>query len=232
MTSEPTVEEIRERGHWLVTIRPAKHTSSRVPFEDLEPILNRVRVSLRGWDFPHISSRTPILYGTYHIAQSSRYQHHVEHWRFYDSGQFLHLAGFGEDWRDQSSLYPPPDPSWKPGASLGISDTLFRYTEVLELASRLAVTPAGESQMNVVVTANGLRDRHLFVDDPARAPLHADYSASGADFTDNRVIERTALVGEAWEIAIDYAYQLFLRFGWKADRDTLREAQSQLARSR
>jgi hypothetical protein len=41
----------------------------------------------------------------------------------YRSGQFAHLFGIFEDWRDQSALWPAPL-DWQPGRQLGIGNAI------------------------------------------------------------------------------------------------------------
>lgn len=226
----PILSEIKERGHWEVVIRPTVHDPERLPFEDLEAVLTRASVRLRGWDVPHVNWRHPIARAQTHIEQSTMFQHHAEFWRFYQSGQFIHLRGFGEDWRHQSGLYPPDRPDWRPGMRLGVTDTLWAFTEYFELASKLAVTPAGHDEMWVSITLHGLRNRELFVDDQNRAPFFEPYVASVEDFAVEQLLDRRTLVGESWPLAREAARQLFLRFGWNAGEGLLKDAQDGLRR--
>jgi hypothetical protein len=228
--TDPLVAEIRSRGHWEATIRPVAHQPDRVPYEDLEAVLARSRVSLRGWDVPHLNTREPIMRGQQHIDQSTRFQHHMERWRFTQSGQFFHLNGLSEDWRDQSGLHPPGSASWRPGERLGVTDALWTLTEYFELASRLALTPAGDDEMFISLTLHGLRNRALFVDDPNRVPFHEDYVASVDSFPILRTVDRTVLAAEAWPLALESGRELFLRFGWHPDASVLKSAQDGLRR--
>lgn len=226
--NDQIISDIRTRGHWLVVIRAAEYRTDRIAFEDLQPTLERSTVSMRGWNVPHINSRGNVKQAADHIFQSSSFQHHLEHWRFYQSGQFIQLAGMGEDWRDQSDLYPQARADWKPGEQIGITDTLWRYTELLELARRLSVTAAGDDPMFVSITATGLLDRRLSVDESKRMPLFPDCIASINEFKIERTIDRVVLIGEAPEIALDLAFNFFLRFNWTPNRDSLREVQTEL----
>ena len=104
--NDQIISDIRQRGHWLVVIRAAAYNADRIAFEDLQPTLERSIVNMRGWKVPHINSRGNVKQAANYIFQSSSYQHYLEHWRFYQSGQFIQLAGMKEDWRDQSGQYP------------------------------------------------------------------------------------------------------------------------------
>src|SRR5438552_1376329 len=108
-------EEIRKRGFWEVTIRPATFRERRIDnIMDLSDIVRRAAVSWRGWDFPHVDRREGAEIHEDFIAQPTRFEHLVEVWRLYQSGQFFHLSGISDDWRDRSSFWPAPE-GWQPG---------------------------------------------------------------------------------------------------------------------
>jgi hypothetical protein len=103
-------------------------------------------VRFRGWDFPHIDIHNPPQIGIDWVGQEIEWDHHLGSWRLYQSGLFLHVSGFWADWRDHSSFWPP-DTNWKPGALLGVADTLFVFTEIFEFAARLSLSEAGGDTM-------------------------------------------------------------------------------------
>ena len=103
--------------------------ADRVAYEALLPTVQRCVVQIRGWDFPHLSNQVEIERQADWIGQSSEWEHLLEAWRFYQSGQFVDLSGIWEDWRDQSSLHPAGG-DWRQGQTLGVGDALFRLTEI------------------------------------------------------------------------------------------------------
>jgi hypothetical protein len=100
------------------------------------------------------------------IEQATDWEHHVETWRLYQSGQFIHYAAFSDDWRDQSGLWPP-DGTWKAGMWLGIGATIYRFTEVFEFAARFAQTAAGDETMAIRIDTVGIAARQFYVDNPS-----------------------------------------------------------------
>src|SRR5438477_12026082 len=97
---------VLDHPHWRVNMRPLPFEPERIPslsagFE----LIQSTKLSLRGWDYPHLSHK-PHQRGTGKswIAAWSDFMNHVEYWRFYQSGQFLHLAAVREvepQWRAQ-----------------------------------------------------------------------------------------------------------------------------------
>jgi hypothetical protein len=213
-------EKIATRAHWAVRIRPADFVRDRIAFEDLEPILSRCAVMIRGWDVPHIDVNEVIERHEDFIAQSFDWEHHIETWRFYQSGQFVLRKGMRLAWRDQSDWF---DDSRIPDHDVvGIGDAVGHFFEVYELAARLAVTPAGGEEMVVEASARNLAGHRLFLDSPGRASLHQDYITHVQDFGDPVRLSREELVAREDELAMDAAEALLQRFGFSPSREILR----------
>lgn len=219
------LEKIRRRGYWQIVIRPAEFIEKRIhDIVLLYPILQKNYVSLRGWDFPHLDSHiSPQIYLD-SIGQELDWQHHISIWRFYQSGQLIYVANMPIDWRDQSSFWPA-DEQWKPGASLGVADTLYSFTEIFEFAARLALSDAGSERMCIDVTVGNLKGRALSVDDYRRVPLFRNYIASIEKFPQSFELSKSDLIANLRDIALKAANELFKRFGWHITIDALREWQ-------
>jgi len=164
------------------------------------------------------------------IGQEFEWQHYISSWRFYQSGQFTHISGMPVDWRDQSHFWPA-DEQWRPGAWLGVGDTIFTLTEVFEFAARLALSDAGDEQMHISVTVGNLRERLLYVDTQGRWPfIYRPYQASIEKFPYSVELTRSDLVAEPRDLALQAAIELFKRFGWDTTIDILRDWQSEMIR--
>lgn len=212
---------IKERGHWQVVIRPERHVGRRVDeIQVLFPLVESAAVEIRGWDFPHIDRTSQPHIDVDWVGQESAWQHHLEAWRLYMSGQFLDLAGFPSDWRDRSTVWPGGD-DWEPGRHLVVGEAVYKLTEIAEFAARLALTEVGDTPMRVSVCPTGLMGRELIILDPLKVPLMHSYTAHIERLPMTRIIDSEELVGHAAEIAISMARELFARFGWNPSEETL-----------
>src|SRR5207302_263360 len=115
---QTTLAKLRTRGYWHVVIRPTSFEERHISDSaDLFPIVEKNSVQLRGWDYPHIDIRRPPDRGSDWVGQECDWEHEIEVWRLYQSGQFVHDFALAGDWRDQSDFWPA-EPGWSPGAHL------------------------------------------------------------------------------------------------------------------
>ena len=224
------LSKVRFRGHWQVVIRPTAFKKDRVgEIGSLFPIVERCSVSLRGWDFPHIDRRKQPHIDVDWVGQEVDWEHHVELWRLYQSGQFVQVGGMWEDWRDQSGLWPP-ERTWKAGSGLGVLDATFRFIEIFEFAARLCQTEAGDERVRILVTLSSLKERTLFLESPNRIPLLGEYKAGINELPYEVELSRADLIAAPREHALEPTARLFERFGWNAGRDMLKGLQAELDR--
>ena len=81
----------------------------RVPYEQLDEIIPAVAVRMRGWPVPYANfDRRELLRGDDWVGQDvdAKNVSHYEAWRFFMSGQFLHLRAVSADSRTGSELTP------------------------------------------------------------------------------------------------------------------------------
>ena len=98
-------DEIRSRGYWSIVIHPTTYDVKRADLSELETIVNRTRVQLRGWDYPHFGERDAIKRRMRSITSSTDWQYYREIWRLYQSGQFVYVIGIHEDWLAYSRFH-------------------------------------------------------------------------------------------------------------------------------
>lgn len=226
--SSSVPEKIRTRGFWRFLIRPTVFEAERLPYSDLEDLIRRVAVRLRGWDFPHFE-KEGLIRGADFVGSETDWNHHVESWRFFQSGQFAFLGGMKLDWHDQSVLAQPRELP-NNGRVLGVVESLWTLTEVFELAARLATSRAGAEEMAVIIELGGIEGRQLFVDDWQRGEFFEHHKASVPSFEKEFVLERDQLIADPDDAAVSAAIEVFMRFGWRPDRETLRGSQAELRR--
>ena len=217
------LEKIKSRGYWQISIRPRSFNQNRVAdISMLLSLLSRCVVQIRGWDFPHIDQRSYPEFGNDWVGQESDWDYHKGIWRLYQSGQFVYLVGMAIDWREESNIWPA-DTVQKPMTLLGVGDTIFTFTEIMEFASQLAMTDAGDDAMHIDVKVVNIQGRFLYVDSPRRMPFTNPYRTSMTEFQYSKDISRSELLSSYKSNAIDASVQLFKRFGWNAQKEILQD---------
>ncbi|MFI7541387.1 hypothetical protein [Actinoplanes sp. NPDC049599] len=212
---------LKAKGHWRVAIRPLPFVESRLPPADLERVLAERQVQIRGWHVPHISNREPVINGTDWIGQESSFGYHVEAWRFFTSGQFALVRGFQQDWRESSPYQPWDSPLEISAKRIQVSAVLFFFTEVLELATRLSLSPAGSDRMNIRITTAGLAGRQLVVEDQRRAEFNQPYISGEDEVTFEKELSRDDLVANGAAIAVSASRKVFGAFGWRSENPAI-----------
>ena len=227
---ESLLDEIKSRGYWKVIIRPAEFRQDYIRnYLSLERIIEKCSVQLRGWAFPHLDKS--IGFKKLHdcIEQEVEWEFIREFWRLYQSGQFVHFCGIFFDWEDQSQLRPK-NSAWKQGEYLPVEDTLFRFTEIFEFASRYSLTEAGAEQMNIEIVLSGLQDRCLQLGYPRIGFVITKRKSNISEFSQNYPLARTELIAKSKEFALEASKELFARFGWDVTIEYLRGIQTEMGR--
>lgn len=221
------VKEIRERGHWDVVVRPTAFPEEPLRRDELFSFVERSRVSLRGWDFPHIDlNDTPIVEVDW-VGQLSDWEHHREIWRQYRSGQFVWIGGIPFEWRDRSNWWPPTK-GWAANQWLGVGDVIATFTEVAEFASKLSRHLVSSPSLTVNITLRKAAGRILLVDSVNRVPLMRAYRASADDIPIERRLSEADLVGDVRRHAAEMAKELFEFFSWRPQDGLLEDLQREI----
>lgn len=217
MNPEEIIKEIKKRGYWDITIRPTVFNKTRI--QNRQEALNIIResaVELRGWYYPHIrtSGRDPhnIAEG---IEQYVYWENHIEIWRLFLSGQFVHLLGLREDW-----LTPSQQPriafvqNQDVKNTLGVTGTLFTITEIFEFAKRLAVKGILGEEVAIYIVLNNTERRGLLVDSPGRLPFLSPKVCLDSKWEYSKVFGIPDLVQNYKDLAFAAAIDLFELFNW------------------
>lgn len=238
MTREPTTEslvaKIKSRGYWEVIIRPTRFEMERLSLSECSQIVQECRVSLRGWDYPHISRIPPHVGGVDYVESLTDWNGQKELWRMYQSGQFAHLFGCMEDWLAEAAavLGPSQYDHIKPGSVLSVLSTLYSVTEVYEFASRLAGKKLFDEAVFLSIILHGMRNRKLIMFDPGRS-LFRDYVCNSLDLPRDKTIPVDELLGRGHELALGHTIWILEHFNWfSAPKEILREDQKKLIERR
>lgn len=227
MTDE-VVARLAERGYWRVEIRPRAFAAQRVhSTRDLQRIIEKCRVELRGWDFPHFGNDWDLPESQQWLGVETNWSSHVEIWRAYVSGQFIFRGGVWTDWLDQHH-FRGKGRDWQPKTGMPLVSSLWSISEFWEFAARYSQSDAGDDHMYVSVEFHGLKGRNLFGDHPRRHWSFDFGPARMDDFVFSRSLMREDLIASAGALAVECATDLFGVFGYEASPDVLSSIQAEL----
>lgn len=225
------IATIKTRGYWRVVIRPSRFVDERVGRAELANLVSRCSVDLRGWDFPHINTTQQAHIDADWAGQTDEWEHNLELWRLYRSGQFVSITGLPYDWRDRSGFWPPHD-GWAHGTHLSVNHVIARFTEIADFAARLSQTPAGDEQLVLTTELHGMRDRLLMWESARRLPMRPFYRAGVPAIVVTRSVPRADLIARGRELALLQAEELFTYFGWTPGTQVLTDFQREVVGGR
>lgn len=223
MASEesPLLSKIHAKGYWRVLVRPTKYVEKRIPtLGECRRYVEESTVRLRGWDYPHINDVTN---GQNWIESSEEWLHgHIEYWRYYQTGQFVHHFAMNEDYEESS----------KGRHGLDFLNTLYRFTEIFEFSSRLAARGLLSPGVDVRVELHNCEGRQLFSWDPGRL-IEPNHRSITGTIVYKTTATDTEILGSGGEIALDGTIDVLERFNWSAiPRDILAAEQTKFLERR
>ena len=167
MDAKELEKKIRSRGYWRVVIRPSGFIAERARLRDLEQIARDSVIQLRGWDYPHFPKEGVTRGNDFIEALTDvEWLSHIELWRLYQSGQFVHLFAMREDWVEGTPMAGLGNV--KPGTLLSYESTLYTITEIFLFAARLAQRMALGPEVIVEYSLVDLLNRRLETFNPGR----------------------------------------------------------------
>lgn len=235
MSAEYTVAEaeflagLRSRGHWEVVLRPLPYKRRVEQSKDLLSIIEKSAIDLGGWRFPFIPGHHDRLNNGQRyrdedsVRQIHRWEHHLEAWRLYRSGQFALATSVAWDWRDESGWWPVREgESWSPNSSIGIGHIVQMFLQTFLFASRIAESDVGDESMEIEVVLAPTMGRKLFSDIPLRM-LSPGYKADIDRIRFSLEASRTELLTNTDELTAKASNRVFGEFGFKPLDNILRE---------
>lgn len=229
------MEKIKTRGYWEVDLRPDEPSKAR--FESISDCMKKVRESvvlLRGWDYPHFSSRDPPYPMQGRIESLVDFGATKEYWTMFLNGHFFHLFTCKEDWlgEDVTIFGPSKYANTTPGTVLGFLMTLYSVTEIFEFAMRLAQKDAFGRRIRMKISLIGMDGRRISTFAPGRY-IFRDYVCREKAITFDKKVNVEELIGSGHEMALDATASIFEIFNWlNVSKETLREEQRKLLEKR
>lgn len=223
-----TLNKIKTRGHWKVLIRPQQYVKERLTtLSECKQTIRDCRVLFRGWDSPHWDSHTELRSGLDYVEQDTDWENHIDFWRYYQSGQFVHYNALWVDWYDAITRYSP-QPKYEPGTIISFIDVLYTLTETYEFASRLGTKELLGDSCILSIELVGAKDRTVVSLESMRF-LREDYTCQIANLPREQTFSTHDLIARSAELALDHTIWILNRFNWDhVSTEMLREDQLKL----
>ncbi len=216
------MQNIRADAHWEIILRPFEFKANRIrTLRELWNLMENCRVTLRGWDYPHVDRENNNRHGGKDWIGSwcEEFKGHQEFWQFFQSGQFSHYLSFWENSRqdeakiraDATGLLMPE--SFEPTGYISVLSVLYTLTEIFGFTSCLANKGVFGGYVMMTIKMLGIKDRLLFMWDPIRT-LHGCYSATINNLDNEWSFSTSELISRTAELALNTTLWFFERFQW------------------
>jgi hypothetical protein len=170
-------------------------------------------VSLRGWNYPHVSAKPDGLHALKNSFEGLVDWHeHIEYWRMYQSSQFVHYVALDDDWTDVSHWRKDAFP---PGQFLeAIGNLFYEVGEIFEFLARLARAGLYATGARVSIDLVGMKGRRLYLaPGSGRGSLRGDYTSLEPRIEFTRKLAPTELANTT-DAAVTAATFIVQRFQW------------------
>ena len=195
--------------------------------------VREAKVRLRGWDYPHLSSfEQECRHGQGFIeswCSGGRYQ---EYWKFFGSGQFVHLFAYREN-----------DPAFAAEIErnldlinrsldsvtgyLSITSSVWTLTELYEFIARLSSTGIFDSGICLTVELRNVKGRALGFSEWERS-VHGLYTTASDTIPFEREHTLEEVLSATKSLAVDAAINIFDGFGAMFGRSVIEDIQAGL----
>lgn len=211
--------------HWRINFRPDQYQKDLIPsLARCFDVVQKNKLSLRGWDYPHLSNRdTERAVGNSWVASWTDFRGTREYWRLYQSGQFLHLFSVREatepQWRQKMQSHMQSHLSYMQGFDwtqvpgfISIVNFIYCVTEVFEFASRLCQAEVYRGALDIDIRITGIKGYVLAAE--WDRVWHSYYAAAEDKLGRSWTHQTDVLVAESSNKAIEAILWFFERFGW------------------
>lgn len=223
------LEEIQSKSYWRVNFRPTAALDAPLSLPRCNEVVDRAKVSLRGWDYPHMSSRRDDETG--HGPADQYYEHwiawwaHHEFWRMYRSSQFLHYRGLKEDWEDWASEQPARRP---PQGGISVLGVIWHWTEVFEFLFRLHENELYRDGARVDLSLENTAGRQLWINEWNRMPFSYERRTDAPRIVHSFDLSPDDLGRKDHSFYLADLRDFFEHFDWTPSDDILRSDQRRL----
>lgn len=229
-TERPTLPvPVLEQPHWRVNFRPNEYDPELIPTPaECFRLVEQTSVRFQGWGgYPYLSNRQDgrrVRENGVDAWTNSEYI--TGYWRFYQSGQFLHLFTFEERSKVHSSVQQDArrlsDGSEVSGF-VHFPDFLYTVTEIFEFATRLCLKELYRGSLEITIELKDIERFRLWSPYSAQFKRY-EWISHESDLGRPWSFPTAELIANSADYALDAAIWFFERFGWgESDTDSLRD---------
>ena len=219
--TNPILDRIKSRGYWRINFEPLDYDKKLKTLGECKDIIEKNTVQLRGWDYPHFPRRNDenasVEPGNNFYEGKENWNDHIEFWRMYQSGQFLHYLALRDDWHEYDGwgITTNNRRNIQQGEIINITGEItYELTEIFEFLSRLAKKGVYDGGVRVTISLHNTKGRQLAILDPGRFPLMGVYKTSSETIEFSEKYTKDEVVDKSKELAFDAIIYILDRFGW------------------
>lgn len=209
------IKKIKSKGYWEINIFPSEYKEDRIELNKLQQVIEKSKVSLRGWDYPHVfgkddeNEKGPYSIQTGKVLCIEKYidwDRMIEFWRFTQSANFYHIFAIREDHDYYSKSF---------GKHLSIFSTLYTISEIFEFTRRLFTENIFTPSLKIEINLYDLNERTLVTQDP-RVFIPPIYKAISSNWSYSKEFDIKEFAKENLEnLILDAFSKLVFMFNWK-----------------
>jgi hypothetical protein len=221
MTIEDIKKKIDSIGNMKVIFEPTIYSENRIQKKDLQDVLEKTQVSMRGWSFPHIpredrdDGKRPYSIGN-GVEFYTSWQDMTEIFRLYQSGQFLAKFALRED-----TLGEVYGKKLEVGKYLDFLGFIYKVTEIVSFIKNLIDNTDIEGG-RLTIEINKVMDRELeSIFSQNIFSFNAGYICRMDKISITREFNKEKISNEPLEISREFIKAVFDDFNWRNYSDQM-----------
>lgn len=239
-SEQPILEKVKQGPYFSLRVIPDSEIAT-LSFEEARKSALDAKVSLRGWDFPHVDMRQ-VFNGPEYIFGVVDWHRHLELWRLYLSGQFVYLGNlwdvlpeFQERLRREleQDFFEATDAQKRSVVGLtSFIGLIYSVTEFYVFTARLAERLRWPTSVVMKCRLKNIDGWALGAGDPSLI-WHSYFQSKVKDIDLSKTVLVTELVAEPQKLALNSIKVLFAGFNWNdASENMIRQWQTKLLAGR
>ncbi|MCK9368587.1 hypothetical protein M0R04_01280 [Candidatus Dojkabacteria bacterium] len=223
---ENTKKLIKSRGYYTLEFRPVKFDSKLMTdLKTVREYIQSSQISLRGWSFPFIPAsdkKYTEIYNKNDCVESwIAMDHYLETWEMFQSGLFIDLVGFKDDWYSESGFAKGTKfEKIEPNKWYDAISAIYEVTEFMLFFSNLA-NKLDTENFYIKITLNNIKNRRLTTFDPGRWPIDFEYTSKVETITWEKELQKDLLIANNLLLAKEVIKVIYTQFNWNSFSENL-----------